>query len=134
MLVKTYLAPSPIHGTGVFTAEDIPRDALIWRVDWSVDRKISQAEFEQLSGAHRELWNRYAYLSRQHGVWILCGDNGRFFNHSDAPNTYERYREVPFGIDLAARDIARGEELTTDYFGFDQDARRKLTDAVPRSA
>ena len=47
------------------------------------------------------------------GLYVLCGDNGRYFNHSDAPNTVSS--GISFGDDRALRDLAIGEELTSDY-------------------
>jgi hypothetical protein len=44
---------------------------------------------------------------------VLCGDNGRHFNHSDTPNTLSE--GIAFGDDVAAMDIAAGTELTSDY-------------------
>ena len=53
-------------------------------------------------------WNAAA------GVYVLCGDNGYcYFNHSDAPSTVSD--AIAFGEDRAARDLAAGEELTSDY-------------------
>jgi hypothetical protein len=46
-------------------------------------------------------------------VRVLCGDNGRHFNHSDTPNTLSL--GVTFGDDVAAYDLPFGTELTTDY-------------------
>ena len=46
-------------------------------------------------------------------LWILCGDNGRHFNHSDTPNTLSL--GAGFGDDVAAEDLPAGVELTTNY-------------------
>ena len=46
-------------------------------------------------------------------LWVLCGDNGRHFNHSDSPNTISQ--GIAFGDDIAAQDLPVGTELTTDY-------------------
>jgi hypothetical protein len=44
---------------------------------------------------------------------VLCGDNGRHFNHSAEPNTISR--GIAFGEDVAAMDLEAGTELTSDY-------------------
>ena len=44
----------------------------------------------------------------------------RFVNHSDAPNVATDYVQDPYGLDVALRDIAAGEELTMDYANFEQ--------------
>jgi uncharacterized protein len=46
-------------------------------------------------------------------VYVLRGDNWRYFNHSDNPTTISN--PISFGDDRAARDLAVGEELTSDY-------------------
>jgi len=46
-------------------------------------------------------------------LWVLCGDNGRHFNHSDKPTTVSL--GIGFGDDVAAEDLEAGTELTTDY-------------------
>ena len=50
----------------------------------------------------------------------LCGDHAKHMNHSDDPNLLDLETNV------AARDIAAGEELTCNYYIFDLDASRKL--------
>ena len=45
----------------------------------------------------------YSMLYGELTLWVLCGDNGRHFNHSDAPNT--RSLGVAFGDDVAVMDM-----------------------------
>jgi SET domain-containing protein len=54
---------------------------------------------------------------------ILCGDHSKHMNHSAEPNLLDLengYKNV------AARDIAVGEELTCNYYDFDLAANAKL--------
>ena len=46
---------------------------------------------------------------------ILCFDDARFVNHSDTPNVATDYAQDPYGLDVALRDIATGEEVCWDY-------------------
>jgi hypothetical protein len=46
-------------------------------------------------------------------VYVLCGDNGRYFNHSETPTTVSN--AISFGEDRAAADLPAGAELTSDY-------------------
>lgn len=47
------------------------------------------------------------------------------------PNTAEDYSIDPiYGTDVATRDIEIGEEITTDYRGFDDDTELKLQGGV----
>ena len=49
---------------------------------------------------------------------------------SDTPNTVSRPSDAdPFGLDVAARDIHPGEELTCDYGEFDAEMALKKVQA-----
>jgi SET domain-containing protein len=48
------------------------------------------------------------------GVVVLDSDNGRFMNHSLAPNTDFRIFDKGFAL----FDIAQGEEITCNYHEF----------------
>ena len=56
------------------------------------------------------------------GLYVLCGDNGRYFNHSDTPTTISN--AISFGEDRAARDLELGDELTSDYTTICDNVRR----------
>lgn len=113
--VRTYIAASPIEGVGVFAAEAIAKGTVIWRSDPTFDLAIPIEQYQASPPHVRELLERYAYPSTvQPGFMIYETDNGRFMNHSAAPNT--DYSEPGFGT--AAVDIAKGEELTCDYGQF----------------
>jgi len=61
----------------------------------------------------RTFLTTYSTYHEQSGLWVLCGDHGRHFNHSDEPNTLSM--GVAFGDDIAAAHLPAGTELTTDY-------------------
>jgi uncharacterized protein len=126
--VRTILRPSPIEGLGVFAAEPIAKGTVTWRYDPAIDRSYSPAEIAAMPDVLRAFMDRYAYLDDLLGVYILCGDDGRFMNHADTPTVLGLHPadERPEGIDVAARDIAAGEELTCDYRSFDIEATQKL--------
>ena len=113
MIVATELRPSPIHGIGAFLLEDVKEGDLIWRFDSRIDRVYANSELVHFPEALREFLSVYSTYHEQSGLWILCGDNGRHFNHSDEPNTISM--GVGFGDDIAAMDLRPGTELTTDY-------------------
>lgn len=111
LLVRTYVAPSPIHGLGVFAGEPIPRGTPMWRFEPSIDRVIPFERAERLPPAARDFLMTYTYLSPLFpGGYVLNGDHARFLNHSDTPNT-----DNSGEITLALRDIAEGEEITCNY-------------------
>lgn len=113
LLVKTYLAPSGVHGIGLFAAEPIAKGTVIWRFDERVDRRFTKAEREALPEPARSFLKTYSYPEEVGSeVYFLDGDHARFMNHSAAPNTDCEVDTV------ATRDIAAGEELLCDYHQF----------------
>jgi uncharacterized protein len=113
MMVETELRPSSIHGIGVFLSEPVAAGQIIWRFDSRVDRVFSDAELRQMPERLQRYLRTYSTLHDDLKLWVLCGDNGRHFNHSDTPNT--RSLGVAFGDDVAAFDLPVGTELTSDY-------------------
>ena len=110
-LIRTYLAPSKIHGIGVFAGEDVTAGQEIWRFTPPVDQVLSFAFVESLPPAQRSYLEIYTYESSYFGPGlVLNGDHARFLNHAGDPNT-DNSREIT----LAARAIATGEEITCDY-------------------
>jgi hypothetical protein len=117
LLYSTRIAVSTIHGLGCFTTEDIKQGATVWQYDDRLDRRIPKTELPNFPKGVQEYLNIYAYEEDFNGLRVLtlCGDQAKHMNHADAPNL----SEGPLGVNLAARDIAAGEELTCDYRQFD---------------
>jgi SET domain-containing protein len=113
LMVETELRASDIHGIGVFLAEPVRRGELIWRFDSRIDRVFSEAELEEMPAHVQRFLRTYSTLHGGLKLWVLCGDNGRHFNHSDTPNTHSL--GIAFGDDVAAEDLPAGTELTSDY-------------------
>jgi len=118
LLVRTFLAPSRIHGIGLFAAERIKRGAIIWKMNPVIDIELVEEEIDALAEAARVQVRKYTYLDGVRGRFVLCGDDARFFNHADEPNCHD-FPDAGGGTTVAARDIAEGEELTSDYARFD---------------
>ncbi len=118
LLVKTFLAPSRIHGIGLFAAQRIPKGTLIWRMDPAIDLELAEVDLETLAPPAREQIRKYTYLDMVRGRRVLCGDDARFFNHDGHPNCHD-FNDAAGGTTVAARDIEEGEELTSDYARFD---------------
>lgn len=121
MMVETELKPSPIHGLGVFLLQPVRKGELIWRFDSRVDRVYTPDEVDSLPEHLQRYLRTYSTWHEQTGLYVLCGDNGRYFNHSDDPVTVSD--AVSFGEDRAARDLAVGEELTSNYSTICDNAR-----------
>jgi uncharacterized protein len=113
LLFDTELRASHIHGTGVFLLEPVKAGDVIWRFDSRIDRVYSDHELDELPPRMREFLRVYSTWHADSGLWVLCGDNGRHFNHSDTPNTLSM--GIAFGDDVAACDLPAGTELTSDY-------------------
>jgi uncharacterized protein len=114
LMVETELRVSPIHGIGTFLLENVKAGDLIWRFDSRIDRIFSDAELQTMPERLQAFLSMYSTFHEQSGLWVLCGDNGRHFNHSDQPNTTSL--GPAFGDDIAAGDLSAGTELTTSYF------------------
>lgn len=108
--VKAYIAPSGIHGMGLFAGEPIAKGAVVWGFDPPVDQRFKPEQLRDMSGEMKLFLSRYAYSDR--GTLVLCGDHARFMNHSPEANCgNDSTRQYT----LALRDIAQGEELTDNY-------------------
>lgn len=120
LLVKTKLDLSDIHGIGLFADEFIQKGTVIWRFDSPFDSRFDERQIEQLPESSREQIKKYSYREKQSGLYVLCGDDARFFNHSATPNCFD-FQDENQDITVARRDIRKGEELTCDYALFDLD-------------
>lgn len=126
MMVDTELRPSSIHGLGVFLLEPVCKGDLIWRFDARIDRVYSLDEVASLPDHVQRYLRTYSTWNKSAGLYVLCGDNGRFFNHSEDPTTVSN--AISFGEDHAKRDLAVGEELTSDYTTICDDVRQNGAD------
>jgi SET domain-containing protein len=123
LLVKTTIAPSAIQGLGLFAAEPIAKDAIIWELHPWIDVRFTPAQVESLPALCREkVSQQWGYLHKS-GMYILCTDGAQFMNHGHEPNVIELDNEESGNVMVAARDIAANEELTCDYRGFDEISR-----------
>ena len=113
MIAETELKPSTIHGLGVFLMQPVRKGELIWRFDSRIDLIYTEEEIATLPVHVQRYLRTYTTWHEATGVYVLCGDNGRYFNHSDTPTTVSN--AISFGDDRAARDLAAGDELTSDY-------------------
>jgi SET domain-containing protein len=114
LLVPTYLAPSRIHGIGLFAADGVAAGTRVWQLDTAFDLAVDEQALVRLGTIAQLQVDRYAYVDPARRVRILCADDARFFNHAEEANC----RDEP-GSDgtatVAVRDIEAGEELTWDY-------------------
>ncbi len=106
------VAPSPIHGQGVFAKRGIPRGTRV--IEYTGERRSLESLVRDTSGASET----YAYLAHLHRGMLIDGsrngNDARFVNHSCDPNC-ELYVFDDHLYVYAMRDIVEGEELTFDY-------------------
>jgi SET domain-containing protein len=119
LLVPTRLAPSAIHGFGVFAVAQIAKGTPVWRFARGLDMEFSPDIVPTLPGLVQQFFSHYGYLDSNVQRIVLCFDDARFVNHSATPNVATDYAQDAYGLDVALRDIAAGEELTMDYAGFE---------------
>lgn len=122
LLVRTKLGLSKIHGIGLFADEFIPAGKPIWQFAPKLDQVIPKNEFNALPEIAKSQILKYSYRSGD--KYVLCFDDARFFNHSPTPSMVDG-KELADPV-VAARDIQVGEEITSDYWAFDDDAATKL--------
>lgn len=126
--VKTFLAPSGIHGTGLFAGQDIPKGDLVWRFVRKLDQRIELPLVRALPRHAMEALLHYGYINPENPHFVvLCFDDARFMNfHHHRPSTAPGDARIDGEADLvAARDLVKGEELTVGY-DTDADFARKL--------
>lgn len=107
--VKCTLAPSPIHGIGVFALRDIKKgkkmfcfpSELVWYdVPYNQFVKLRPEIREIILAKWPSIINGSEFQS-PNSAWLMS-----FMNHSFDNNSNE---------DIALRDIKKGEEVTEDY-------------------
>lgn len=129
MLVPCYLAASQIEGLGVYSREPIKKGQLIWKFDPRIDRVIPLDSFSDADERLDDFLKRYTYVPHfDRSVCILDGDEGRYMNHSETPNTdFSSTTETGYAL----FDIAAGVELTCDYREFDTTAHVMMDSITP---
>jgi uncharacterized protein len=128
LLVRTTLRSSELHGLGLFADEFIPKGTVIWKFDGRVDCRYDESQLAALPEEEQERLRTLCYKNPRTRLYVYCGDNARYINHSEQqPNTEDfGFEEGVFegeGITIAARDIQPGEEILSDYRSFDAVAR-----------
>jgi uncharacterized protein len=130
LLVKCSVRPSRVHGLGCFTEEPVQAGQVVWIFDSRIDVRVRSSELLDFPPPMREFLLMYGYEELYQGerTIVLCGDHARYMNHSEEPNLIDGETNV------ASRDIRAGEELTCNYYVFDLDAYRKLSQSAHRTS
>jgi SET domain-containing protein len=104
------LGKSNISGKGLFASRSIPRGTVVWMYSESENKKYRKNELERFSPKFRKFLEKYGYGDKM-GNLILNKTIARFWNHSCKPNV----APVDEKIDIAIKDIRKGEEILHDY-------------------
>lgn len=108
-LVRLRIAPSEIHGVGIFATEDIPVDTKIYADNQPEFFSLPFERFDELKPSVRQiLLERWPLIVT--GSMFVYPDARMlaYMNHSDKPN-YDAKN------DRTLREIKKGEEITEDY-------------------
>lgn len=121
LLIKAMVKSSKIHGLGLFADEDIPKGTVVWKFSPGLDLEIPKTEFEKLSQREKDVILFYGFLSKKTDHYHLSFDDVRFINHSKEGNVVidETVNDIEYPL-IAGQDIKAGEEITQNYFEFDE--------------
>lgn len=122
LIINAYVAPSHVHGIGLFAGEPIKKGQTIWEFNPHLDRVMQREEFLNICREldDRALEHLLSYCYKRKNKYYYLADNTRFINHTE--NDYNLMLEDNDMIEVALRDIAPGEELLENYFlSYDED-------------
>ena len=107
--VRMRLAPSTLHGVGVFAMKDIPKGTKLFADRAPTPYKISAGSINKLfPDVRAHLIERWPQIVNGGGFVYPDVHLQGYMNHSDTPN-YDAH------LDLTLKDIATGEEILEDY-------------------
>jgi uncharacterized protein len=117
LLVKTKLNNDAYGGIGLYSAQVIAKDAIVWQYDPRFTITLTKNEVDSFSTLYQNWVNKFAYnfCDADNDDVYLDIDDSRFMNHSTQPSTY--YDAVARAY-RASHRIMIGEELTIDYRDF----------------
>jgi uncharacterized protein len=111
LLVNAKAAPSPTHRMGLIAQSFIPKNTKVWEFMSGFDLIIPEADLARLSPTAQDQVVYWAYFDLETREFVLSGDDDRFTNHSEDPNT----TVIDNGYTIANRDIHPGDEITANY-------------------
>jgi len=122
LFVKTKVAPSGIHGLGIFAEEFIAKGTVIWKFTPGFDLKFTREQILNFPELLQIYIYKYSWKSSKSKLYCFSSDNGKYFNHSDNSNTISEYRDGEEEVvTTAIADIQIGEEITDNYSSFEAD-------------
>lgn len=119
LCVKTKVLPSNIHGLGLFADQFIPKGTKVWKFLPNFDQRFTHEQVKAFPPIVKEYLARHASF-RESNMYLLCADEGNYFNHSDRPNVHSVNRAGELEMPVyAITDIQPGDELVENYAEYD---------------
>ena len=116
---KVFVHPSPIHGLGVFAAQDILQGEIIEKCPLL---RLDIDEKNELFVDFRFWWTE----NEKRLFYVMAMGYGSFYNHSNEPNSYFFSNKETFTVDVVStKNIKKGEEIFVDYGGEEYWSSRK---------
>jgi SET domain-containing protein len=116
---KVFVHPSPIHGLGVFAAQDILQGEIIEKCPLL---RLDIDEKNELFADFRFWWTE----NEKRLFYVMAMGYGSFYNHSNEPNSYFFSNKKTFTVDfVSTKNIKKGEEIFVDYGGEEYWSSRK---------
>jgi SET domain-containing protein len=107
IVIPVTVRKSRIRGRGVFAARRIVKGTVVVR-SGSTERHYTREQYKAFSRSYKRILDKFGYW--ENGVLVYPTDATKYLNHSCEPNL------INLGsVDIAARTIRKGEELTYDY-------------------
>ena len=126
LLIPTYVAPSKIHGNGVFPLLKVPKGCRVFDFSLGIDRRYTAEAILRFTIEAQTALYSLIWRSKNSKMFCLHGDDAKYINHSDTPNLNIQHYILSSGISsgkeyfaCAVRDIQPGEEITWRYTDFD---------------
>jgi len=113
-------------GLALVATRPIPAGTVMW-VLCEFDIVLDRARVAELSRPYRAILDRYAFVSPT-GDCILQWDHARFGNHSCDAICHS----VGYDVEIAVRDVAPGQQITTEYGNLNRDFHFRCGCGAPR--
>lgn len=110
-VVNTKLAPSNIHGVGVFALRDIKKGERMYQNTIPNTFDLPYSKFNKLKPYVKETilqFFPFKVIEKESTFWYPVNSMQAYMNHSNTPN-YDAHE------DIALNDIKAGDEVTEDY-------------------
>ena len=82
MHISYKLDRSPIHGIGLFTAEDVAKGQLIYTASPVIDMDITDDQFKSLSATEKKEIQYWGFFDEPSQCWHVDFDVSKFINHA----------------------------------------------------